>query len=1846
MYYPWGWARLLRLPQEEIQEIEQVVCNRDKILAAVLTADSVLIWYVKPCVPIISHRRSPASVQELGKNVLVQWRPDSSMLVVVTERGHLIIYHLVVPTDVKTLYELIDPPIPSLRRESDELFIKELIPPLIFSLAFEVEIEGGVTDIVPIREELMIATKDGKILRFSWEGQEIRDYTLDLKRIPFCVDQQVLRAVPLTDKNVHVSKLSYSPLIGGYALVFNDGRAAFLVASTLNFDPNSVTGIWALQLEDANCVALNHKYKLIAFGRKNSQGIVYCVDEMTGGLTVSHRLILPTRDYPGNPGPISCLRWTPDGTALVLAWQRGGFSIWSTFGTMIMCSLGWDYGPHVSDPVEQNPLSIKSLDWTAEGYQLWMVNAKTRVKKEVDREFMPYPESDPSKFSDKQGNSDKNIKSNDNPLANRAMVLQFVKSPISVNPCMSKQTDVYLQGEDRLFLNLNQRVSNRKTDKNMRSESFAGSGTTSRTLSECSRSSQPSSSINNSLNDGQFGSSSNNMLSSGNKHWTTITIPHNYIGNSWPIRYTALDDACQNIAVAGRTGLAHYNIDSRRWRLFGNETQEKDFIVTGGLLWWKDRIIMGCYNLATPKDEIRIYPRTEKLDNSFAKILTSIDAQVLLINILGDQLVVFSADNVISVYNLRSKGSPSNPSNLDVERVRTYDLSSIPGLNFHPASVVLVGLSTLRLEERHRNTNAAGISVSGSRGDSYFRETSPADNKHILHRQISTYDLPSIIINICGRVVMLQQYHGGDNGMSQTGRESPSKQLSLPTVLASGCETIWFPRDTNEEKPHLTASLWLYCGVHGMRVWLPVFPRHGDHGHTFMSKRIMLHFPIEDFYPLAILFEDAIILGAENDTVLYNSNSISMTCLPYSTLQRTSSLFLHPILRQLIRRNLGYHAWEIARTCMTLPYFQHSLELLLHEVLEEEATSNEPIPDALLPSVIEFIQEFPVFLQTIGRCARKTEVALWHHLFSAVGSPRALFQECISNNDLETASSYLLILQNLEPPSVSQSHATILLDAALDKCAWDLAKELTRFLRTIDPEDAGEVPSRPYNLMAPQSPPIHNTSEEEISLLLGTLQVPRGRTQSIPHQSNIKVSPKDTHIGTNEHKLNRSISESKQNFNKERKRTASSSSAKDQSFSSGDMSYGNAEEFYIDIILQRHARKLLSKCYLRDLGTFAAQLDFQMVSWLTKENSRAARVDNFVNALKTIHSDFSWPYPTLPPSFTNKPFNNLPNELIIPISVDHMHNNIKSGKSNFAPESGICASMTEKGATSNALNCPVKDNNPQNSPNSSMISSSIPTSVGGNISSHISCTNTPTNHSLSFNPSSKERDNCLEEKPGEENIPQSLQRSISANGSSNTNYHISNEPRFSSKTGGISDSGYLSHNAVDDVIIQGSGQSHTGEKSASTMAEEKDQTTKHLANSTQPNVLPSLGPLSEQTIQAMLKPLSYREDLSVLSEDGASNSLMSPSIDLEMAGERSESLNNRLDSPASELSSANFSNKKATTINDSFSDRTSQMQGVDYSFLSLPTTVISKGPPKSEVQLRYLLQIMMEACCLEIASLISIVLKDALALIRIVNAARSCPLTTPNQVDENQKVVVSRIYQNMKSLEVWAYSDCIGYVPFFQTIQPQLNSLKEFLLQQSVGIHTTTVVPGSSFKTSLTPVQQRNEIAATSSFQRDKGPNLRKNSPGNASLPPIYPTSGNLKKVSVDSAKSLNVQSPNVGKPRLLIKKSLDSVGETCNLNLGENRVPITNITKMDSNSDDKDKSDDKNLFSTRSLTLDSTEFEAARKNILNDSISKQRNDQSNKHPINTSASVPNLNESDNQIEIEDVEDSGNCVVS
>ncbi|CAH0551725.1 unnamed protein product [Brassicogethes aeneus] len=1126
MYFPVGWPKVIKLPELGQCTIKQITCNRDRILFSILTDDTLAIWFCKPCVPIVFHRRSSKSLEKFGTNILAEWKPDSSMIVIATSEGHLLFYKVGVKTNQKGLYLQTDSPHANLRRDSAELFIKETIPPLVLTVVAEVHVwDGRITGIVCITmTELMLSTTEGHVLRFRWDGSQNRDYTLDLRRIPFCINQQVSKAIPIVEENTFIIDIEYSPLVGGFSIVLNDGRAAFLTATTLKFDPNQVQGIWAQGIEDASCTTINHKYRLITFGRTNSECVVYCVDESTGGLEVSHNCVLGSKDYPGCPGAVGQVRWTPDGCALVAAWEKGGLAMWSTFGALLMCSLGWDYGLNV-DIQRCNPLQILSMDFATEGYQLWM------VRKDLNKEPLD---------NDNTNTEENNIPSNT--LKTSLIQLDFVKSALTINPCQSHQSHLYLQGEDKLFVNSADTLVKMFSERSNKDELFGDMPTSMTTLAE-------------------------------GRQWLVIPVPSTYSATNWPIRYSAIDSDGQNMAIAGRTGLAHYSMQTRRWKLFGNETQEKDFIVAGGLLWWRDYVITGCYSIIDNADELRFYPRDAKLDNKFARI-ARVSAPILLINVLQDQLITFCSDAQVSIWNLQQNDAVGD---VDVNKVQTIDISA---LAVHPACIASITLTSLRTET--------------GRGQQKNPE--------------------SMVLNVSGRLLMVQrEIRNGEKYASL-----------MPTVLASCVENVWVPGKRRVEKAHLTEALWLFCGAHGMRVWLPLYPRDGDKSHTFMSKRIMLPFHLR-IYPLAILFEDAIILGAENDTILYTSDSNSPFSLPFCVLQRTSQVYLHQILRQLIRRNLGYHAWEIARSCMSLPYFPHSLELLLHEVLEEEATSKEPIPDAQLPSVIEFIMEFPVYLQTVVQCARKTEIALWPCLFSAAGKPKDLFQECMAKRQLDTAASYLIILQNLETSSVSRQYATLLLNTALDRSKWELAKDLVRFLRAIDPNDV-ESPRNSFILpqklgLTPQTPPV-SPNAEDISLILGNVQGTRVRSYSTT------ISPKMVERGPNAGNVGNmnNLAESPMpNRKKSVPNSVGNSNAKSENSRS---SPGNtAEEFFIDVILQKHARRLLSARRLSDLGYFAAHLDFHLVAWLGKERDRAARIDDFVKALKQLHEEIPWPYP-------------------------------------------------------------------------------------------------------------------------------------------------------------------------------------------------------------------------------------------------------------------------------------------------------------------------------------------------------------------------------------------------------------------------------------------------------------------------------------------------------------------------------------------------------------------------------------------------------------------------------------------
>lgn len=81
----------------------------------------------------------------------------------------------------------------------------------------------------------------------------------------------------------------------------------------------------------------------------------------------------------------------------------------------------------------------------------------------------------------------------------------------------------------------------------------------------------------------------------------------------------------------------------------------------------------------------------------------------------------------------------------------------------------------------------------------------------------------------------------------------------------------------------------------------------------------------------------------------------------------------------------------------------------------------------------------------------------------------------------------------------------------MDQGKWELAKDLVRFLRAIDPNDV-ESPRTSFVLppkfgMSPQTPPV-SPNAEDLSVILGSVQVTRGRSFSTTVQP--KITPENT----------------------------------------------------------------------------------------------------------------------------------------------------------------------------------------------------------------------------------------------------------------------------------------------------------------------------------------------------------------------------------------------------------------------------------------------------------------------------------------------------------------------------------------------------------------------------------------------------------------------------------------------------------------------------------------------------------------------------------------------------------------
>lgn len=899
MYYPIGWHKCLKIDTKWNQEqCQSIQANQEKELFFILTSKSIHLWFTRPIVEIVCHRRSAESIESIGLNRSAVWKTDSSVIVVATDRDQLIFYQ-----------------VSGLGRRSAET---STISPALTIFSFgKLDLSTiGVSCLMSAEEELIIGARNGDIYGINWDGN-IDD------KFPWSLSKDVPKGSDYT------LDLKFSSVLAGFVIVFYSGRVGFLpLKSSLENEngrePSSNKLNYLNGVSDATCVEINHRFRLAAIGLKSSHVIICNIGESNTSLAINQRLRLNQTRFTHEPlqlGPVKCLRYSPDGFALVVCYGSGEFAIWSVFGSILFCSIQWQ--------LESQSIQVSWPAWGREGYSLWLASSKELI------------------------------------------VVPVARSNLSSNPHSACSSDaVILLSEDRIYVG----PSVPQADK--------------------------------------F------------DHWFMVDIPNSYLAGNYPVRYASVDRDCKNLAIAGTRGFAIHQVGTNQWKYFTKQSQHDGITICSDLIWWGEYLVTSCFNLDLETFEIRAYLTNHSLENE-SSISRSTSMEVIKMSIFENRLLVLYSNGEMGMFMLNTRIKPTSNHPLP-RNIQTN------GLAIHISPIENLVISSLQ-------ANAHCISsIALTR----------------LHIENDRTD-DSILLNTCGKLFLLE-------------REKSSALSNVTfravSVIATNVEQFWIsPEISNaSELSYFKKSLWIYCGgsSHNLQVWLPLLNDKNDPpSNSYVPDRIML--PIKcDIYPLAIRSssssgvngpDDAIVLGAESE-ILYRDSEL-FKVIPYSTVKRQCRVYLHRILLELLlNQHLGYYARKVAETCQNLPYFAHCLELLLHEVLEKEATAPVPVPDPMLPQVIKFIKEFPLYPETVIHCARKSELSMWSYLFDerAAGDPRKLLQQCIDENKLDAAAACLIILYSSDKHVVSSDMVEELIGAARkDRKFVHLIEDLENFLAKI-----------------------------------------------------------------------------------------------------------------------------------------------------------------------------------------------------------------------------------------------------------------------------------------------------------------------------------------------------------------------------------------------------------------------------------------------------------------------------------------------------------------------------------------------------------------------------------------------------------------------------------------------------------------------------------------------------------------------------------------------------------------------------------------------------------------------------
>ncbi|XP_039046189.1 guanine nucleotide exchange factor subunit RIC1-like isoform X1 [Hibiscus syriacus] len=483
-----------------------------------------------------------------------------------------------------------------------------------------------------------------------------------------------------------------------------------------------------------------------------------------------------------------------------------------------------------------------------------------------------------------------------------------------------------------------------------------------------------------------------------------LNLPVSYISHNWPVQHVAASKDGMYLAVAGLHGLILYDIRLKKWRVFGDISQEQK-IQCEGLLWLGKIVVVCNYIDSSNMYELLFYPRYH-LDQSSLLCRKPLLAKPMVMDVYEDYILVTYRPFDVHIFHVKLSGelTPSSTPDLQLSTVREL---SIMTAKSHPAAMRFIP------EQISRDSALDNHNSSSS---------------NLLAREPAR----CLILRTNGELSLLDL----DNGRERE--------------LTNSVELFWVTCGQSEEKTNLIEDVsWLDYGYRGMQVWYPSLGVDSFKQEDFLQLDPDLEFDRE-VYPLGLLPNAGVVVGV--------SQRMSFSaCTEFPCFEPTpqAQTILHCLLRHLLQRDKSEEALRLAKISAEKPHFSHCLEWLLFTVFDAEisrqnVTKNQVSVQkqnaSLLEKTCDLIRNFPEYLDVVVCVARKTDGRHWADLFTAAGRSTELFEDCFQRRWYRTSACYILVIAKLEGPAVSQYCALRLLQATLDESLYELAGELVRFL--------------------------------------------------------------------------------------------------------------------------------------------------------------------------------------------------------------------------------------------------------------------------------------------------------------------------------------------------------------------------------------------------------------------------------------------------------------------------------------------------------------------------------------------------------------------------------------------------------------------------------------------------------------------------------------------------------------------------------------------------------------------------------------------------------------------------------